>query len=138
MASIEIDFEVFKALTSLRTSEETTYNAVVRNLLKLPAVAATASPTAATSKKAWTWKGMTLPHGTQLKAEYKGQAYTAEIQDGRWIQDGQEHGSPSAAGFAITNSGINGWRFWSARRPGDSGFTPLANLRPGSEGQKAA
>lgn len=33
---IEIDFEVFKALTALRVSEADSYNAVVRRLLKLP------------------------------------------------------------------------------------------------------
>ena len=33
---IEIDFEVFKALTALRESESDSYNAVIRRLLKLP------------------------------------------------------------------------------------------------------
>ena len=33
---IEIDFEVFKALTALRKSELDSYNGVVRRLLKLP------------------------------------------------------------------------------------------------------
>lgn len=33
---IDIDFEVFKALTALRVSEADSYNAVIRRLLKLP------------------------------------------------------------------------------------------------------
>ena len=129
MATIEIDFEVFKALTNQRSTEETTYNAVLRELLKLPVAVAT-SPVAGT-KKAWTWKATTLPHGTQLKAEYKGQEYTAEIDDGRWSQNGETYGSPSAAAYAITGSGINGWWFWQAKKPGEAGWTALAKLRPG-------
>lgn len=34
--NIEIDFDVFKALTALRESESDSYNAVIRRLLKLP------------------------------------------------------------------------------------------------------
>lgn len=37
---IDIDFEVFKALTALRSSESDSYNAVIRRLLSLPNVAA--------------------------------------------------------------------------------------------------
>jgi hypothetical protein len=37
MQSIEIDFDVFKALTLLRHSERDSYNDVLRNILKLPA-----------------------------------------------------------------------------------------------------
>ena len=132
MATIDIDFEVFKALTNERDTEETTYNTVLRKLLKLPMVPTAVPATGmGAPKKAWTWKATTLPHGTQLKAEYKGQEYLAQIVDGQWLQDGHTHGSPSAAASAITGSGVNGWWFWLAKKPGEAGWTALAKLRPG-------
>jgi hypothetical protein len=132
MTTIDIDFEVYKALTSLRAAEEITYNAVLRDILKLPPVP-TAVPIegAGAPGRAWTWKGTTLPHGTQLKAEYKGQEHMAEIVDGQWLLDGITYGSPSAAGHSITGSGINGWWFWFAKKPGEVGWTVLSKLRPG-------
>ena len=36
MEMIEIDFDVYKALTMKRTSQEVTYNDVLRELLDLP------------------------------------------------------------------------------------------------------
>ncbi len=68
-----------------------------------------AAPT--TELPGWTWKGVTLPNGTELRAEFKGKAHTAKIINGAWVQEGQEFGSPSAAAFAITDYGINGWDF---------------------------
>jgi hypothetical protein len=123
--NIEIDFEVFKALTNRRTTESTTYNDVLRDVLELPINPATDQP----SSEGWTWKGVTLPNGTELKAEYKGQAYFAKIEDGQWMQDGESRSSPSAAAFAITESGINGWWFWSVKRPNDMAWAPLGKLR---------
>ncbi len=123
---IEIDFDVFKALTIRRASEAVTYNAVLREMLDLPAEAL---PTQAATE-GWTWKGVTLPNGTELRAEYKGQMYTAKIVEGKWMQDGQSRSSPSAAAQAITESGVNGWWFWAVKRPNDLAWEPLGKLRP--------
>ena len=68
--------------------------------------------------------------GTELRAEYKGRAYTARIEDGRWLQDGEVQTSPSAAASAITQGGVNGWWFWSVKRPGDTKWVVLGELRP--------
>lgn len=43
---IDIDFEVFKALTALRGSESDSYNAVIRRLLGLPSLAGEVAPPA--------------------------------------------------------------------------------------------
>jgi len=124
--SIEIDFEVFKALTSRRATEAVTYNDVLREMLKLPQSVTVMQGNGA----GWTWKGVTLPNGTELRAEYKGHAYAAKIEDGKWMQDGEPRTSPFAAAFAITQAGVNGWRFWRVKRPGDVAWAPLAKLRP--------
>lgn len=126
MAKIEVDFDVFKELTNRRQTESMSENDALRALLALPP-ANTDAPQV--TRRAWTWKGVSLPDGTQLRAEYKGRAYTAEVIDGSWTQDGKTYASPSAAAYAITGSGVNGWGFWSVKRPGDSAWKTLHQLR---------
>jgi hypothetical protein len=104
-------------------------NDVLRELLGLPSLPGSGTAPAAT-QSGWTWKGVHLPDGTELRAEYKGKEYVAKVSGGHWQQDGETYGSPSAAAFAITQSGINGWWFWSVKRPSDPGWMPLAKLRP--------
>jgi hypothetical protein len=132
MPTIPVDFEVWKAITVRRSTEAETENDVLRDLFGLPRLPS-GQTTAAPNQGGWTWKTVHLPDGTQMRAEYKGKLYTAAIVGGRWQQDGQTYGSPSAAAFAITNSGINGWWFWSVKRPGDPTWVPLAKLRPTSD-----
>ena len=125
MVSIDVDFDVFKALTNRRDTEAMTYNHVLRDLLGLQSP----SGEQVDEPSGWTWKGVTLPDGTELKAEYKGQAHVAKIENGKWVQGGNTYNSPSAAAFAITQSGINGWWFWSVKRPSDPTWQQLGKLR---------
>lgn len=129
---IEIDFEVYKQLTARRLHEEHSYNDVLRELLNLPAQASEAiGPSSATPSLPGEARGFalrtgTLPDGTQLKAAYKKTEYRAEISNGRWIDEaGNEHSSPSAAASAISNTNVNGLRFWQAKRPQDRDWTRL-------------
>lgn len=133
---VEIDFEVFKALTNLRQSESDSYNSVIRRLLKLSdnqtkgALAAFAPVDAKKStavasafidalRGAW-FNNIHFPEGTQFRATYKGQLFVAEIKNGQWIgHDGISRTSPSEAAGAISGTNVNGWRFWFAKRPGD-------------------
>ena len=113
---IEVDFDVYKALTSRRVSEAVTYNDVIRDLLRLPLV-----PEREPSPKreqGCVFDGVLFPDGTRFRKTYKGQTYRAEIRDGRWIgSDGAPRKSPSDAAVAITNNSVNGWRFWEFQRP---------------------
>ena len=125
---IDIDFEVFKALTARRRDEGHTYNEVIRELLGIPRAAdpkGNDSPPLG-EKRSFESRDLSLPHGTQLRATYKGSVYTARIEDGRWIdEDGIEHGSPSAAARHITGNSVNGLRFWQGKRPTDTGWLNL-------------
>jgi hypothetical protein len=124
--SIDVDFDVYKALTNLRATEEVTYNDVIRGLLKLEP-----EPRAKPSGRGGAvFKGVSFPDGTQFRVTYKGKTYTAEIRDGKWIgSDGEYRNSPSEAAHAITGTSVNGWRFWHAKRPGDPSWRVLSDFR---------
>lgn len=137
---IDIDFEVYKALTARRLSEAHSYNDVLREILGLgsvqvhqieplmPDVAdAIARPQ---GLKGFHSRGVHLPDGTLLRARYKQLEYNAKIEGGCWLDaGGRRHSSASAAAAAITGTNVNGLRFWEAKRPMDSGWRRLELLR---------
>jgi hypothetical protein len=145
MQQVDIDFEVFKALTARRRSESHTYNEVIRELLDIDGgspVHAAAPIVQAMSSLANSFpilkegpttgiklRGLFLPNGTLLRATHKGTGFDAKIIDGKWVNgDGAVYDSPSAAASAITQNNVNGWRFWQAKRPSDSDWRNLDML----------
>ena len=126
---IEIDFDVWKALTVRRETENVSYNDVLRNLLqlKIPTqVEPLQSGDSRSGGRSFHSRGLVLPHGTKLRATYKGRSYLARIEDGEWIDDsGLKHSSPSAAARHITGSNVNGLRFWQGNRPDVEGWLSL-------------
>lgn len=152
---IEIDFQVFKALTALRESEADSYNAVLHRLLNLPhqnallsaaegkmidsvsLAAMGQSPRNAlaafaegrSSDGAW-FDNIFFPNGTRFRANYKGQTFIAEINSGRWVgADGVFRTSPSGAASAISHTNVNGWRFWYAQLPNDPSWRRLDEFK---------
>jgi hypothetical protein len=128
MTAIEVDFEVFKILTSRRETEATTYNEVIRDLLGLRKEKRSGPAAAA---KGATYKRVFFPDGTQFEANYKGRRYTAHIRDGAWIDglDGKVRTSPSHAVNKLTGTSVNGWRFWRCKRPNETGWTLMDKLQ---------
>jgi len=136
MRTIEIDFEVHKRIELERTSFNEPPNTALRRLLGIEGAAPAAPPQAAVpSGRPWAGKGVTLPHGTELSMEYNGRVYTGRIENGRWLVEGKEFKSPSAAagGVALTKDGrhtsLDGWIYWQVKRPGDAGWTAISTLR---------
>ena len=129
MPMIDITFDTYKALTMRRATEAVSYDDVIRDLLKLPPANPPSARENSENKKAWAYRGANLPHGTALRANYKGTTHIAHIADGEWIQDGSKQTSPSAAAFAITNNSVNGWDFWEARLPGEDRWRLLSMFR---------
>lgn len=144
---IEVDFDVFKALTILRRDEADTHNNVIRRLLKI-ADADSSTPESADGiwpskigalAKAFlgpdacegAWIGNAFfPNGTRFRATYKGQTYRASIEGERWVgEDGIARQSPSEAAGAISGTNVNGWRFWYALRPQDQDWRRLDEFR---------
>jgi len=134
MATLDVDFDVFKALTMRRSSEDVTENDVLRELLGLPARhaprAAAHAPAHAESQEDWIVKGIRLPAGTELRATYKGKTYLARVENGALVLNGKRCDTPSSAAMAITNNRVNGWTFWEARVPGQTSWRILKALRP--------
>jgi hypothetical protein len=130
MPTIQVDFEVYKALTARRSAEEVTENDVLRELLRLPRARLTSpEPTASDD---WVTKGVRLPAGTELRAIYKGQTYLARVEAGALVLNRQRFDSPSAAAMSITRHSVNGWTFWQYRLPGQGKWTVMKALREAS------
>lgn len=141
---IVIDFEVFKALTAKLESESENYNDVIRRLLNLPDREAAFRPGEAASpglpaapqnalapQSGGVWySNVYLPNGTYFRATYKGKTYRAWINNSQWIDElGNVRTSPSDAASAISNTNVNGWRFWFVRRPQDEDWQRMDALK---------
>ncbi len=145
MKTIEIDFDVHRVIELERKGFEEPENAALRRLLKLPEVphderhVSANPPEVAAGKilhgRPWSGKGVTLPHGTELRMAYRGQIVRGFIDEGVWVVEGKRTISPSdAAGSAVvTKNGerpsLNGWVYWEVKRPNDANWRPLRNLK---------
>ena len=129
MPSIEVDFDVFKALTARRASEDVTENDVLRQLLRLPPRSPPTTVSDSPGPEDWVTKGVRLPTGTELRATYKGQTHLAHVASGALVINSKRFNSPSAAAMSITHNPVNGWTFWECRLPGHSRWTSLKELR---------
>jgi hypothetical protein len=140
MERIEIDFDVFKALTSLRDSEFTTYNDAIRELLvRLEYLKPVKKPIAEQKPTepptvAFVSKGVIFPHGTEFRAHYKGQAYMASVENGAIVFNnkslsGKRFSSFSGAATEITKRPVDGWTFWKCRMLGELSWRTCNELR---------
>lgn len=131
--SIDIDFDVWKALTNLRSSPQITENDVLRELLGLNSTVSNKIQTEAVLQDSvgapWGWKGVTFPHGSEFRAEYNGRIYHAKVDNGALVYEGKLYKSPSAAAMAITGNSVNGWIFWECKMPGKNGWVLIEKLR---------
>jgi hypothetical protein len=130
MPTIEVDFDVFKALTARRATEEVSENDVIRQALGLPPRSAAPAPAPAAAPGDWTTKGVRFPAGTEFRASYKGQTYLGRVEGGVLVLNGKRFDTPSSAAMSITAHPVNGWTFWEARLPGQAGWKSIKSLRP--------
>ena len=129
MPTIDVDFDVFKAITLRRPSEEVSENDVLRQLLGLAAKKHLAAQTVAPQAGDWVTKGVRFPPGTEFRATYKGQTHLGRVEGGALVLSGKRFDTPSAAAMSITTSPVNGWTFWQARLPGQPGWKAIKSLR---------
>lgn len=133
--TIEIDLDVFKHIQAARQSFDEKENCILRRLFRISAPSLANSSESAAQKRAWSGKGVRLPHGTRIRMEYNGRTHDGEIYDGMWLVEGREYTSPSdaASGAARTRKGtatrLNGWNYWLALMPGEADWRKLSDLR---------
>ena len=141
MRSIEIDFDVHKAIEAARMSFSETENDVLWRLLKLNGSAGVklngpsgAAASAETIGRSWSRKGITLPHGTRLQMQYNGLQHTGVVENGEWVVEGERFKTPSGAagGVARTKDGkrttLDGWEYWYVKRPSDTDWIEIRQL----------
>lgn len=129
MNTIEIDFDVYKALTLRRISEDVTYNDVLREVLGLSPKTPSSPNSVSPGRGDWIAKGVRFPVGTEFRAGYKGQTCYGKVESGALVVNGKRFDSPSAAAVAITGSPVNGWTFWECRLPGKNSWQMIKSLR---------
>ena len=123
-SQIEIDIDVHKAIEAARQSFDEQPNTILRRLL-LNERNIVLHPEE-TSGRAWSGKGITLPHGTELQMTYNGVVHRAVIEDGRWRMGNEYFKTPSgAAGYVAElvtgeRKSLNGWLYWAAKVPGQN------------------
>ena len=125
--NIDIDFDVFKALTNKRRSEAMTFNDVLREMLDLPIVPAGRSE--GSSQQDWITSGVRFPTGTQFRATYKGKELRAVVKDACLHFNGETYSSLSMAAVSQTNYAVNGWHFWEVLLPGTSTWRSADSFR---------
>ena len=130
MRTIEVDFDVFKALTLRRPSEAVTENEVLRKLLGLPTKLQDSSIAAGDAAAGdWISKGVRFPAGTEFRANHKGQTYLARVEGAALVLNGKRFDTPSAAAMSLTKNPVNGWIYWECRLPGHSSWQVIKGLR---------
>ena len=129
MRTIEVDFDVYKALTLRRPNENVTENDVLRELLRLPLKHQSTAPAGTATPGDWVTKGIRFPAGTEFRANYKGQTYLARVDTGALVLNGDRFDTPSSAAMSITRNPVNGWTFWECRLPGQASWQMIKTLR---------
>jgi hypothetical protein len=113
--SIDIDFDVFKAITAARQNAGTSENDVLRKLLGLgsPDVTGDDSPQSTPATQVWTSEGVDFPVGLKLQHRFRdGRLAEAKITRKGVEYNGQAYGGLSPAAAAASGHQANGWQFW--------------------------
>lgn len=147
MYTIEIDFDVFKKLTTLRETETVSYNDVIRRLLNMPQSPQNTEAAPLITKQqdltpvkstqfegpgAWVVKDVVFPSGTEFRATHKGRVILGRVETGALVVNGKRYETPSSAASDLTNTSVNGWIFWECKKPGSASWQMIKTFRKGS------
>lgn len=140
---IDIDIEVHRHIEQHRRSFSQAPNDILRQLFGLAAAGGDGNEAGGRNGDApaplsgdWSWKGVTLPAGTELRMTYNGRTHTGIVTGGSWQVAGAIYSSPSSAADALARSrdgqrvSLNGWMLWEVLKPGSNKWARLDDLRP--------
>jgi hypothetical protein len=103
---IRISDAVYEKLNDMGKTSDS-FDDVLRRLLEMNG---TVNPQ--NKGKPLNTSGGSIPHGSILRARYKGKWYKAEVRDGTLWYKGKPYYAPTPAAQAITGTSTNGWDFW--------------------------
>ena len=149
MHTISVSLSVFRELTNRLQDDDQTFDDLLREILEIDSpvepeltkksfasgILEALEPMMGDTMRSqhgpgFYSRGLFLPDQTQVRARYKGRTYAAFIRGEDWIDEsGNKQSSPSAAATAITDTNVNGLRFWEAKRPGDIAWRRLDQFR---------
>jgi hypothetical protein len=122
---IDVTLDIYKLIEQNRISLEEPHYQILRRMLGLPLP----KEKPLSEAKYYLGEGVYVPYGTLFRRVYKGKEHIAEVKyDGIWL-NGKKHPTINKAVNAISNSPQNAWKFWQVKRPQDSKWIPLNNLR---------
>ncbi len=123
--SISVSLEVYKLIEQNRLSFEESHDAILRRMLNLPIP----KDQPIIQGDFYLGCSVSVPFGTQLRKFYKGIEYRAEIKDGGIWLNGKKYPTLNQAAKAVSVSNPNAWIFWKVKRPQDSEWILVDNLR---------
>ena len=133
MRTIDVDFDVFKAITARRETENVSENDVLRALFGLPpkrhATQISKSSTSSQRTADWYVGSVRFPAGTEFQANYRGRTWLGRVDQGALVLDGRRFDTPSAAAGFVTKNSVNGWKFWQCKQPGQEMWQIIDTLR---------
>src|ERR1700730_18173728 len=152
LRSIDVDIDVHRHIEANRTSFGQTPNDILRALFGLPAAASSSGRKSSAGEASagltaagdWSWEGVVLPAGTELRMTYNGRTHTGIVTGGAWQISGASYSSPSSAADALARSrdgrpgSLNGWSQWEVKKPGSNRWVVLDSLRPASSRERRA
>ena len=125
LMQVDLEFDVWKVLTAKRRDESDTITAVIRRQLGLP------ERTVRKPLECWGSRGGLIPIGSELRAKYDAQMYTARVTHSGIELGKKRFSNPSSAASEITGYPTNGWRWWECRTPGADTWRLLDSVRKG-------
>jgi hypothetical protein len=139
LTTIEIDFEIHRAIENERRGFDEPPRVALRRLLKLPeeAPAQREEPDLSALGRPWREGSVEIPHGSEARMAYQrgSQVFEGRFLDGKLLVQGREFHTLSSAASALARTkdgsvpSLNGWNYWEVRLPGQKRWTPIKSLR---------
>jgi hypothetical protein len=139
LVPIEIDFDIYKLIEGERKGFDEPQYIALRRLLKLPEKQIVEVVEAVPMGEGRSWREglVEVPHGALARMEYdRGrQVYEGKFLDGKIVVGGNSYESLSEAAKALAVSkkgaspSLNGWKYWSAKLPGEQKWRSLWDMR---------
>lgn len=84
------------------------------------------------------WKGVSVPHGSEVRMHYAGQDHFAAVKNGRIVDDSGEYSPSEWASKVADNTSRNAWRDLWFKEPLGRSWAPAQLLREQARPERSA